>query len=118
MAVQSFGSGLRAHVHFHILVTDGVYFPDGSYFALGFWDQPSLLSELRNSILKSLVARNCLQPETAKLLESWPLDSRPSWESPSTSRPTVCGNGPSCWATRKATHSAGKTSTTSVVPRP
>ncbi len=26
MAVQSFGSGLRPHVHFHILVTDGVYF--------------------------------------------------------------------------------------------
>ena len=74
MAVQSFGSGLKAHVHFHILVTDGVYFPDGSYFALGFWDQPSLLSELRHSILKSLVARKCLQPETAKLLESWPLD--------------------------------------------
>ena len=74
MAVQSFGSGLKSHVHFHILVTDGLYFPDGSYFALGFWDQPSLLSELRHSILKSLVARNCLQPETAKLLESWPLD--------------------------------------------
>ena len=74
MAVQSFGSGLKPHVHFHILVTDGVYFPDGSYFALGFWDQPSLLGELRHSILKSLVARKCLQPETAKLLESWPLD--------------------------------------------
>ena len=74
MAAQSFGSGLKPHVHFHILVTDGVYFPDGSYFALGFWDQPSLLSELRHSILKSLVARKCLQPETAKLLESWPLD--------------------------------------------
>ncbi len=43
-------------------------------FALGFWDQPSLLSELRHSILKSLVASKCLQPETAKLLESWPLD--------------------------------------------
>jgi len=70
MAVQSFGSGLKSHVHYHILVTDGVYFPDGSYFALGFWDQPSLLSELRHSILKSLVARNCLQAETAKLLES------------------------------------------------
>ncbi|MFN8613230.1 MAG: transposase [Vulcanimicrobiota bacterium] len=70
----NFGSGLKPHVHFHILVTDGVYFPDGSYFALGFWEQPSLLSELRHSILKSLVARKCLQPETAKLLESRLLD--------------------------------------------
>ena len=63
-----------SQVHYHILVTDGVYFPDGSYFALGFWDQPSLLSELRHSILKSLVARKCLQAETATLLESWPLE--------------------------------------------
>ncbi len=38
--------------------THGLYFPDGSFFALGFWDQPSLLSKLRHSILKSLVARN------------------------------------------------------------
>lgn len=28
----------------------------------GLLDQPALLSELRHSILKSLVARNCLQP--------------------------------------------------------
>ncbi|MBS2038758.1 transposase [bacterium] len=38
VAVQSFGSGFKSNVHFHILMTDGVYFPDGSYFALGFWD--------------------------------------------------------------------------------
>ena len=43
-------------------------------FDLGFWDQPSLLSELRHSILKSLVARKCFQAETAKRLESWPPD--------------------------------------------
>ena len=74
MAVQSFGSGLKAHIHYHILVTDGVFFPDGDYYALGYWDQSSLLSQLRHSILKSLVARKCLQPETAATLESWPLD--------------------------------------------
>ena len=32
------------------------------------------MSELCRAILKSLVARNCLQPETAKLMESWPLE--------------------------------------------
>lgn len=51
MAVHSFGSGLKSHVHYHILVSDGVYFPDGNYYALGLWDQPSLLSQLRGSIL-------------------------------------------------------------------
>ena len=74
MAVQSFGAGLKSHVHFHILVSDGVYFPDGSYYALGFWDEASLLSQLRHSILKSLVARHCLQAERAELMEKWPLD--------------------------------------------
>ena len=33
-----------------------------------------MLGQLRHSILKSLVARGCLQPETANLLESWPLE--------------------------------------------
>ena len=74
MAVQTFGAGLKAHVHFHILISDGVYFPDGNYYPLGFWDQPALLSQLRHSILKSLVARKCLQRETADTMESWPLD--------------------------------------------
>ena len=47
---------------------------DGNYYPLGFWDQPALLSQLRHSILKSLVARKCLQRETADTMESWPLD--------------------------------------------
>ena len=74
MAVQSFGAGLKSHVHFHILVSDGVYFPDGNYYALGYWDEAALLSQLRHSILKSLVARKCLQSETAEVMESWPLE--------------------------------------------
>ena len=44
---------------------------DGNYYPLGFWDQPA---QLRHSILKSLVARKCLQRETADTMESWPLD--------------------------------------------
>ena len=65
-AVQSFGAGLKTHVHDHILITDGIWFPD--------WDQASLLGQLRHSILKSLVARGWLQAETANLNESWPLE--------------------------------------------
>ena len=74
MAVQTFGAGLKPHVHYHLLVSDGVYFPDGDFYALGHWDQPDLLGQLRHSILKSLVARHCLLAETAQLMESWPLD--------------------------------------------
>ncbi len=51
---------LQTHVHYHIPISDGVWFPDDNCWALGY------------SILKSLVARRCLEPETANLLESWP----------------------------------------------
>ncbi len=40
MAVQSFGAGLKSHVHYHILIGDGVWFPGGSYYSI-------LLIELR-----------------------------------------------------------------------
>jgi hypothetical protein len=33
-----------------------------------------LLRHLRQSILKSLVARKCLREETAELMESWPFE--------------------------------------------
>jgi len=51
-----------------------VFNSNRDYYPLGFWDQPALLSQLRHSILKSLVARKCLRPETAGTMESWPLD--------------------------------------------
>lgn len=44
MVVQSFGAGLKIHVHFHILVSVGVYFPDGSYFALGIGASPCFVN--------------------------------------------------------------------------
>ena len=62
--------GLRKRFHYHIAHKRWSLVPEGSYYALGHWDQASLLSQLRHSILTSLVARKCLQLETARLLES------------------------------------------------
>lgn len=35
MGVKTFGSRLKTY---HILISHGVWFPDGSYHALGHWD--------------------------------------------------------------------------------
>jgi hypothetical protein len=98
MAVQSFGAGLKTHVHYHILITDGIWFPDGSYYALGHWDQTSLLGQLRHSNLKSLVARGCLQADTANLLESWPLE-RSGGQTPGEILATPAN--PGAWSSRQ-----------------
>ncbi len=71
-ACQTFGKGLKAHPHWHLLVTDGCFFPDGSFWQQGYWDVEGLHDVLRTAILKSLVARCCLSPETAAELGSWP----------------------------------------------
>jgi hypothetical protein len=76
MATQSFGDELRAHPHFHLLVSDGVFFPNGDrdFYAMGPWEQPQLLERIRLAVCRSLVARKLLQKETADTLLSWPLD--------------------------------------------
>jgi len=65
MAVQTFGMGLRQHPHFHCLVTDGVFFPDGQFWPLGSWNTGELCEQVRASVLQSLVARQCLSEESA-----------------------------------------------------
>jgi hypothetical protein len=67
MAVQTFGAGLRAHPHFHCLVTDGAFFPDGQVWSLGCWNAADLCEKVRASVLRSLVARQCLSKEAAAL---------------------------------------------------
>ena len=58
MAVQTFGTGLRQHPHFHSLVTDGVFFPDGQFWPLGCWNTTDLCEHVRTSVLQSLVANS------------------------------------------------------------
>ncbi|MBT9586326.1 transposase [bacterium] len=62
LAQQTFGKGLKSHPHWHLLVTDGCFFPDGKFWPLGYWDVDSLHDAIRTAVLKSLVARRCLKP--------------------------------------------------------
>jgi hypothetical protein len=74
MAVQTFGTGLRQHPHFHCLVTDGVFFPDHQFWPLGCWNTADLCDRVRASVLQSLVARQCLSKESAAIMKSWPIE--------------------------------------------
>ncbi len=74
MAVQTFGAGLRAHPHFHCLVTDGAFFPDGQFWQLGAWNTTDLCDKVRTSVIQSLVAQQCLSTDTAGILKSWPIE--------------------------------------------
>lgn len=75
MAVQTFGSGLKTHPHFHLLVTDGAFFPnDGGFYAMGAWDTNALTEAIRLRIVQSFVAREILREETAKTLLSLPVE--------------------------------------------
>ena len=74
LAQQTFGKGLKSHPHWHLLVSDGCFFPDGTFWPQGYWDVEGLHDVLRTAILKSLVARCCLTPESAAELGSWPRE--------------------------------------------
>ena len=74
MATQSFGDELNTHPHFHLLVSNGVFTPEGDFHSLGTWDQASLQERIRQAVTRSLVARQLLQAQSAETLLSWPLE--------------------------------------------
>jgi len=73
MATQSFGDELKPHAHYHLLVSDGVFFPEGEFYSLS-WDETELRERIRQAVTRSLVARKLLREETAQVLLSWPIE--------------------------------------------
>ena len=73
MATQSFGDELKPHAHYHLLVSDGVFFPEGEFYSLS-WDETELRERIRQAVLRSLVARKLLREETAEVMLSWPIE--------------------------------------------
>jgi hypothetical protein len=73
MATQSFGDELKPHAHYHLLVSDGVFFPEGEFYSLS-WDETELRERIRQAVTRSLVARKLLREETAQILLSWPIE--------------------------------------------
>ena len=74
MTQHSFSSDLSFHPHWHIIVSDGVFTPEGDFIPLWNWDTQALLEDLRASILRAFVRWSKLSPETARSLQEWELE--------------------------------------------
>ena len=62
MTQHSFSSDLSFHPHWHIIVSDGVFTPEGDFIPLWHWDTQALLEDLRASILRAFVRWSKLSP--------------------------------------------------------
>ena len=71
MCQHSFSSDLSFHPHWHLIVSDGVFTPEGDFYHLWNWDPESILEDLRSSILRAFVRWSKLSPEVAEKLETW-----------------------------------------------
>lgn len=81
MCQHSFSSDLSFHPHWHLIVSDGVFTPEGDFSHIWNWDAEAILEDLRSSILKAFVRwspvkrdRGKLSPEVAEKLETWKSD--------------------------------------------
>jgi Transposase zinc-binding domain/Putative transposase len=74
MCQHSFASDLSFHPHWHLIVSDGVFAPDGNFYHLWNWNVEGILEDLRSSILKAFVGWSKLSPEVAAKLGSWESD--------------------------------------------
>ena len=74
MTQHSFSSDLSFHPHWHVIVSDGVFTPEGDFIPLWNWDTQALLEDLRTSILRAFVRWSKLSPEMARNLQEWELE--------------------------------------------
>jgi hypothetical protein len=74
MCQHSFSSDLSFHPHWHLIVSDGVFTPDGDFYHLWNWDTKAILENLRSSILRAFVRWTKLSPELAEKMEAWNSD--------------------------------------------
>ena len=74
MTQHSFSSDLSFHPHWHIIISDGVFSPEGDFIPLWNWDTQALLEDPRASILRAFVRWSKLSLETARSLQEWELE--------------------------------------------
>ena len=71
-SVQTFGSLVNFHPHLHLLVTDGVFRPDGTFIHLGFHQIEVLTEAFRRALLRAFVREELLTEHDARSMLEWP----------------------------------------------
>ena len=59
-SIQTFGTLANWHPHLHLLVTDGLFRPDGTFLHLGFYQIEVLTEALRRALLHAFARRQLL----------------------------------------------------------
>jgi hypothetical protein len=77
--IHQFGSSLNEHIHFHIVVIDGVFEPSDNDAGVVFFEAMALdestitevQATIRRRVLKAFVRRGLLNPDERQTLEQW-----------------------------------------------
>ena len=71
-SLQSYGDDpARFHPHLHSLVTDGLVFPEGSFFPIPCPDPVCIMELFRHKLVKALLAREKISPRLVEIMRNW-----------------------------------------------
>ena len=70
-SIQTHGSLVNWHPHFHMLVTDGGFRSDGTFVRLPLHDVTTLTEAFRRAVLALFVKRELMDVETAQGIQIW-----------------------------------------------
>ena len=71
-SIQTFGTLANWHPHLHLLVTDGLFRPDGTFLHLGFHQIEVLTEAFRRALLRAFARRQLLTRDTVQSMLAWP----------------------------------------------
>ena len=71
VCVQTFGNFANFHPHLHVLVTDGGFAADGTFYVLPKVSLSGMEQLFRHRVLKMMLRQGLITPERVRLLLSW-----------------------------------------------
>jgi len=71
IAFQPFGDFLRANAHWHAIILEGGFGPDGKFLFLPIHDTQKLTEAFRRAVIKLLMSRSLITEEFASTLLCW-----------------------------------------------
>jgi hypothetical protein len=71
VCVQTFGNFANFHPHLHVLVTDGGFAADGTFYVLPKVSLSGMEQLFRHRVLKMMLRQGLITSERVRLLLSW-----------------------------------------------